>query len=126
MKNPERLLLVESDPLTVVVNGFHANHTVVRMPSGLICSCDRFRRGGGQCPHILAVERRFLDSDNSLHADEIADFINSATQRRDDRATSTDGLLDHVLTAVWDVSANASALMLSRGLVRAAGGQLTF
>jgi hypothetical protein len=34
-------------------------------------------------------------------------------------------LLEHVLTAVWDVSANAPALMLSRGLVRAANGRLT-
>ena len=27
---PDRLMLVADDPLTVVINGFHADHTVVR------------------------------------------------------------------------------------------------
>jgi hypothetical protein len=61
-EQPERFVLVASDPLTVVINGFHANHTVVRTRSGLICSCERFRRGGGACAHVLVVEYRFLNS----------------------------------------------------------------
>jgi SWIM zinc finger len=61
-EQPERLLLVTTDPLTVVIDGFHANHTVVRTGSGLICSCERFRSGGGPCAHVMAVEHRFLKS----------------------------------------------------------------
>jgi hypothetical protein len=62
-EQPERLLLVATDPLTVVITGFHADHTVVRTSSGLICSCERFGRGGGACAHVLVVEHRFLNSD---------------------------------------------------------------
>jgi hypothetical protein len=74
-EEPERLLLVASDPLTVVIDGFHGTHTVVRIRSGLICSCERFRRGGRSCAHTLAVEQRFLDGDGFLRTKEIANLI---------------------------------------------------
>jgi hypothetical protein len=37
-EEPERLLLIAENPLTVVINGFHGNYTVVRTKDGLICS----------------------------------------------------------------------------------------
>jgi hypothetical protein len=56
---PDRLLILTHSPLTVAVNGFHANHTVVCTSAGFVCSCERFRRGAGACGHVLAVEQRF-------------------------------------------------------------------
>jgi hypothetical protein len=58
-EEPDRLQLVARNPLTVVIKGFHADHTVVRTGRGCICSCDRSRQDGGQCAHVLAVEQRF-------------------------------------------------------------------
>jgi hypothetical protein len=58
----DRLQLVARDPLTVVINGFHSNHTVVGTARRFICSCERFRQDRA-CAHILAVEQRFAARD---------------------------------------------------------------
>jgi len=70
-EEPDRLLLVATEPLTVVVNGFHATHTVLSTRTGLICSCDRFRRGD-ECAHVLAVESRFCGLTSSLSLGDLA------------------------------------------------------
>ena len=72
---PDRLLHVTDNPLTLVINGFNANHTVVGTAHGLICSCERFRRGGGPCAHVLAVEQRFGASDGNMTPVEAAEFV---------------------------------------------------
>ena len=60
-EDPDRLALIATEPLTVVVDGFHATHAVVSTSSGLICSCERFRRGD-ECAHLLAVQSRYRGS----------------------------------------------------------------
>jgi hypothetical protein len=85
-EEPDRLRLVVHTPLTVVVIGFHGLHTVVRTAAGLICSCQRGRRVGGACAHVLAVEQRFgsetdlnvnTHTDNATHPqpDNIRDTV---------------------------------------------------
>jgi nucleotide-binding universal stress UspA family protein len=123
--DPDRLLLVARHPLTVVINGFHANHTVVRTQRGLICSCERFRRGGGPCGHVLAVEQRFGSASGSTTAAEVAEVISSALVSPTGGGISKRGLLKQVVVPVWDVPGNSTALMVARGLVRSVGGRLT-
>jgi hypothetical protein len=53
---PERVNVLVAEPLVAVVHGLHADHTVRQTGQELVCSCDRFRRGEGQCAHVLAVE----------------------------------------------------------------------
>jgi nucleotide-binding universal stress UspA family protein len=122
---PERLLLVTENPLTVVIDGFHGNHTVVRTNAGLICSCERFRHGGGPCGHVLAVEQRFVASPSSMSAAEVAEFITCAVEPPGSDETWKPGLLEHVAVPVWDVTENSAALMVARSLVRTVGGRLT-
>jgi hypothetical protein len=55
---PERVKVLSDEPLLAVVHGLHAEHTVADHGSGLICSCERFRRGEAVCAHVLAVEER--------------------------------------------------------------------
>ena len=55
---PERVVIVAAEPLVAIVHGLHADHTVRRTEQGLVCSCERFRRGQGECAHVLAVEQR--------------------------------------------------------------------
>jgi nucleotide-binding universal stress UspA family protein len=121
----DRLLLVTDNPLTVVINGFHANHTVVRTVRGFICSCERFRRGAGPCAHVLAVEQRFGTSNGSMTPAEVAEFVARALAPPKGDETSTRGLLEHVIVPVWDIVANGAALMVTRGLVRTVDGRLT-
>jgi hypothetical protein len=55
---PERVDIVADEPLVAIVHGLHADHTVRHTEQGLVCSCERFRRGEGVCAHVLAVEQR--------------------------------------------------------------------
>ena len=55
---PERVEIVVDEPLLAIVHGLHADHTVRHTEQGLVCSCERFRRGEGVCAHVLAVEQR--------------------------------------------------------------------
>ena len=54
---PERVEIVVDEPLLAIVHGLHADHTVRHSDQGLVCSCERFRRGEGVCAHVLAVEQ---------------------------------------------------------------------
>jgi nucleotide-binding universal stress UspA family protein len=124
-EEPDRLLLVTDNPLTVVINGFHGNYTVVQTKAGLICSCERFRRAGSTCGHVLAVEQRFVDSPSSMTAAEVAEFITCASEAPAHGEASKPGLLEHVVVPVWDVTENSAALLVARSLARTAGGRLT-
>jgi hypothetical protein len=53
---PERVNVLIAEPLVAVVHGLHAEHTVRQTAYGLVCSCERFRRGETPCAHVLAVE----------------------------------------------------------------------
>jgi hypothetical protein len=53
---PDRVNVLIAEPLMAVVHGLHAEHTVRQTDRGLVCSCDRFRRGEGACAHVLEVE----------------------------------------------------------------------
>jgi hypothetical protein len=55
---PDRVDILASDPLVAVVHGLHADHTVRQTGQGLVCTCERFRRGEGTCAHVLAVEHQ--------------------------------------------------------------------
>jgi nucleotide-binding universal stress UspA family protein len=123
-EQPERLLLVAENPLTVVINGFHGNYTVVRTNAGLICSCERFRRTGGPCGHVLAVEQGFVGRATSRTAAEVAELITGAVEVPTGDERSQPGLLEHVVVPIWDVTNNSAALMVARGLAQAAGGRL--
>jgi SWIM zinc finger len=54
---PHRVDVIVSEPLVAVVHGLHADHTVRQTGQGLVCTCERFRHGGGTCAHVLAVEQ---------------------------------------------------------------------
>jgi hypothetical protein len=58
---PERVDILAADPLVAIVHGLHADHTVRHTRQGLVCSCERFRRGQGVCAHVLAVQQRSRD-----------------------------------------------------------------
>jgi hypothetical protein len=58
---PERVDVVAAEPLVAIVHGLHADHTVRHTERGLVCSCERFRRGQSVCAHVLAVEQRSRD-----------------------------------------------------------------
>jgi hypothetical protein len=120
-EDPERLVGVCEHPLTVVINGFHGTHTVVRIKSGLICSCERFRRGGGACGHVLAVDERFVASASAAAPAALARIITSMVERvsADDRPKP--GMLENLVLPVWDLAENTSALMLARTLVQPVG-----
>jgi len=55
---PDRVDILATEPLVAVVHGLHADHTVRQNGQGLVCTCERFRRGEGTCAHVLAVEHQ--------------------------------------------------------------------
>src|SRR5919199_3434860 len=70
---PERVDIVADDPLVAIVHGLHADHTVRHTEQGLVCSCERFRRGQGVCAHVLAAEQR--PSTSAANAATVADLV---------------------------------------------------
>jgi hypothetical protein len=77
-EEPDRLRVLTHEPLTVMVNGFHALHTVVSTGIGLICSCGRSRRGD-ECAHVLAVASRFCSPASRVPSGELTSEVRADT-----------------------------------------------
>jgi nucleotide-binding universal stress UspA family protein len=119
---PERVDIIVDEPLLAIVHGLHADHTVRHTDQGLVCSCERFRRGEGVCAHVLAVEQH--GSTSAEHA-ALADLGEALAGAIDAGvAAGPAGLFEHVLVPVRDLPANADGIAWARALARAAGGQL--
>jgi nucleotide-binding universal stress UspA family protein len=121
---PERVDILVDEPLVATVHGLHADHTVRHTEQGLVCSCERFRRGEGVCAHVLAVEQR--PSTSAANAASLAE-IGEALARAIEPgvwAGGAAGLFARVLVAVWDPTTDGGGMAWARTLTRAAGGQL--
>jgi nucleotide-binding universal stress UspA family protein len=121
---PERVDIVADEPLVAIVHGLHADHTVSDIEQGLVCSCERFRRGEGVCAHVLAVEqRRFTSASNAA---AVADFGEVIARAIDPGARAGDavGLFERVLVPMWNLSTDDDSMAWARTLTRATGGQL--
>ena len=75
---PERVDILADEPLAAIVHGLHADHTVRHTEQGLVCSCERFRRGEGVCAHVLVVEQRRSTSASNAAGAELGEALGRA------------------------------------------------
>jgi hypothetical protein len=110
---PERVTSVVDQPLVAIVRGLHAEHTVKDAGQGLVCSCERFRRGEGVCAHVLAVEERRSARAPDAAVTDLGEALVRVIERG---ATSGNAvsLFDRVVVPVWDLSIDGGSMAWAR------------
>jgi hypothetical protein len=92
---PERVDIVADDPLVAIVHGLHADHTVRHTEQGLVCSCERFRRGEGVCAHVLVVEQRRSTSASNAAGAELGEALGRAIDESGGEHSAADTSRSH-------------------------------